>query len=595
MYIKWIQKTNNIRMKTKLMISFILVVFIPVALVGALLTESLRRTALNDAIQQTSNDVEKVKTRISDILRSPIEVSNKLVSDPRLEALVNKRYDSSYSVVEAYRGYQEFELYKKLYKEIDNIRLYIDNPTLLNNWDYFQPDQVAATEWYQAVMNTDKISWYYIGDETRNDQLYLSLVRRAFFPTYRTSGVLVMNISQTKLNAILQQEQFETMVIDGNGYIAAANNRGLAGKHISDLRITQGILDQPNGTYQIDYNGKTSKLVIDSLVPDVSSNGLKIISVFSVESIVRKANRISMFGLSIIVMSLLVAMVFIYIFSSLLSKRILRLSKQINKVALGDLYASSAIDGDDEIGQLSRQFNYMVGNIRDLMEEVFESNRQKTALELKQKEIKLKMMASQINPHFLFNALESPRMKIHLRGSADIADIVRQLGNLMRKSIEVGGGTIELGEEIDMVRCYLAIQQFRYEDRLEYHIELAPEASTIRIPPLVVQPLVENAVIHGLENKEEAVYIRISAELRGDKLAVTVADNGAGIGESKLERLARSLSDPEDGEYNRIGLRNVHQRLVLTYGEPAGLQIASKPSEGTEVRFMIPVKEDSDV
>ncbi|MFD0693663.1 sensor histidine kinase [Paenibacillus sp. GCM10027628] len=594
---KWIDKTNNIRMKKKLIISFILVVFIPVGIVGALLTQSLRQTALNDAVQQTSNDVEKVKTRIGEILKMSIEISNKLSTDPRLEALVNKRYESNYSVVEAYREYREFEQYVRLYKEIANIRLYVDNPTLLNNWDYLQPEpSIANSEWYKAtIKNSAKIGWYYIGDETKGDNAYLSLVRRVYFPNYRTTGVLVIDISRTELNGVLRQEQFDTMVIDGDGYIDAAKNTGLVGKRIRDFHITQEMLDKPSGTYQIDYNGETSKLIIESLIPDVSSNGLKIISVFSVQSIVKGANRISMFALSIIIMSLLIALVFIYIFSSLLSKRILRLSKQINKVALGDLHASSVIDGDDEIGQLSRQFNNMVGNIRELMEEVTESNRQKAQLELKQKEIKLKMMASQINPHFLFNALESLRMKIHLRGSADIADIVRVLGKLMRKSLEIRGGTITLGEELDMVRCYLAIQQFRYEDRLSYEIELDPASTEIQILPLIVQPLVENAVIHGIENKEEAGFVRIRTELQDDALYVTVADDGAGIPETRLNALISSLDDPEDGKNHRIGLRNVHQRLILTYGEQSGLRIVSRENEGTEIRFMIPIGGDSHV
>ena len=150
---KWIDKTNNIHMKKKLIISFILVVFIPVGIVGALLTQSLRQTALNDAVQQTSNDVEKVKTRVGEILKLSIEISNKLATDPRLEVLVNKRYESNYSVVEAYREYREFEQYVRLYKEIANIRLYVDNPTLLNNWYYLQPEpSIANSEWYKAAI-----------------------------------------------------------------------------------------------------------------------------------------------------------------------------------------------------------------------------------------------------------------------------------------------------------------------------------------------------------------------------------------------------------------------------------------------------------
>ncbi|MGO4273313.1 cache domain-containing protein, partial [Paenibacillus sp. TAF58] len=217
---KWIDKTNNIHMKKKLIISFILVVFIPVGIVGALLTQSLRQTALNDAVQQTSNDVEKVKTRIGEILKLSIEISNKLATDPRLEVLVNKRYESNYAVVEAYREYREFEQYVRLYKEIANIRLYVDNPTLLNNWYYLQPEpSIANSEWYKAtIKNSDKIGWYYIRDETKGDSAYLSLVRRVYFPNYGTTCVLVIDISPTLLIGILMQEQFDTMVIDGNGY-----------------------------------------------------------------------------------------------------------------------------------------------------------------------------------------------------------------------------------------------------------------------------------------------------------------------------------------------------------------------------------------
>ena len=124
----------------------------------------------------------------------------------------------------------------------------------------------------------------------------------------------------------------------------------------------------------------------------------------------------------------------------------------------------------------------------------YEKTEQNNALELAQREIKLKMMASQINPHFLFNALESIRMNAHMKGDKEIANVVRLLGKLMRKNLEVGREQTPLKEEIEMVRSYLEIQKFRYEDRLSFEVKVDPAASNMMIPPLVIQPLVENVI-----------------------------------------------------------------------------------------------------
>jgi len=273
-----------------------------------------------------------------------------------------------------------------------------------------------------------------------------------------------------------------------------------------------------------------------------------------------------------------------------LSNRMRRLSKHITKVATGKLDISLEIDGKDEIAMLARQFNSMVGSINGLVEEVHDSNQQKRLLESKQNEIKFKMMASQINPHFLFNALESIRMKAHLKGEKEISQVVRLLGKLMRKNLEVSRRKTTLEDEFDIVRCYLDIQKFRYEDRLRYALNIEPDAERIPIPPLIIQPLVENAVIHGLENKEEGGTVTVNVRFLGtDELLVEVVDDGAGMSDRKIEELHESLRDTDDEERNRIGLRNVHMRLQLTYGNAYGLHIESASGEGTRIYFTIPL------
>ena len=226
------------------------------------------------------------------------------------------------------------------------------------------------------------------------------------------------------------------------------------------------------------------------------------------------------------------------------------------------------------------------------MNQVVEKTEQNTALELAQREIKLKMMASQINPHFLFNALESIRMNAHLKGEKEISNVVRLLGKLMRKNLEVGREKAPLREEIEMIRSYLEIQKFRYEDRLDFELFVDSAANGILIPPLIIQPLVENAVVHGLENKEEGVRVEVRIEVSGDWAKIIIMDNGVGMTSERLEEVLVSIKGQEENERERIGLRNVHQRLILSFNEKCGLNITSRYGEGTQILFYIPINSE---
>lgn len=589
-----LRRTNNIRLKHKLMISYILVVFIPVMIVGVFLTAQYRQNVLSQATQQTLNNVDKIKTRTSGILRMPIEISNHLLVDSRLTRIVNTNYETTFDVVKAFWEYDDFKTYVRTYKEIHNIRFYTTNPTILSNWDFLYPEEsVQASFWYKEAMEPAKetMGWYYLQDETKENRRFLSLVRKISFPEYRTSGVLVISVDPEELNAIVRQEPFDTMIFDRTGSILAAKNPDWVGRHIADLDFARQLTEMSNGTYEAEYNGHKSKVIVEDLLPPGSRNGLKIVSVFAISSIVSEAERVSKLGFTIMIVSLLIAVVLVYVTSSLLTRRLLMLNKVLNRVAQGDLHAASAVDGNDEIGVLSKQFNNMVVSIRELMGEVSESQRQKAQLELRQREIKLKMMASQINPHFLYNALESIRMRAHVKGEAEIANIVKLLGKLMRRNIEIGARKISLKDELEIVRHYLEIQRFRYGDgRLGFGIEAGEDVLDVEIPPLIIQPLVENAVVHGLEDREEGGFVRIAVRREEDRLRVSVSDNGAGMPPARVAEIEASLLDGEEGEGEayRIGLRNVHQRLVLSYGDAAGLAIISAPGQGTRAEFRIP-------
>ncbi|WP_379224716.1 sensor histidine kinase [Paenibacillus sp. GCM10023250] len=587
------------KLRTKLVLSFIFVAFVPVLIVGAFLTGELQNMALDNALEQTANNVERVKKRTGEVINVSYDISYRMSNDSRLETLANRHYESVYEVVKAYKEYPDIKDYIRLYKDISNIRLYVNNRTLLNNWEFLQPTQATvASDWYQRALTSSGLAaWYYMKDE-RDNRYYLSLVRKIDFLTEHTSGVLVINVSSDKLSGILSQEPFETMIVDGNNRIVAANRPGRIGSTLASISYDPKVIAAKSGSFKALVDGKSSQIQIEPLVPESSLNDLRIISVFSFDDIMKEPNRIIKLALTVILVSLAVAIMLVYGFSAMLSKRMMRLSKHIAKVGTGNLDVALEIDGKDEIGQLSRQFNGMVASINGLIVELQDSNRQKVELQSRQNEIKFKMMASQINPHFLFNALESIRMKAHLKGERDISNVVRLLGKMMRKNLEAGSRTVLLRHEIDLVRCYLDIQKFRYEDRMRYELRIDPGVQDVPILPLIIQPLVENAVIHGLENREAGGSVRITAapsDGRANRIDIEVADDGAGMPREKLEALNRSLDETEEREGHRIGLRNVHMRLKLMYGQDCGLRIQSEAGVGTSVHFSIPMEANNDV
>lgn len=577
------------KLKHKLVISYVLVVMIPVLIIGVGVTYYFRQQAMDQAIQQAENNVERIKNQTMTLLRVPMDISNLLLFNNEIKEIANTKFESMLELTRSYRSFTLFNDYLQQYRELYGIRFFSFNPTLVNNYEFIPVDpQIENALWFQKAMKSTSIGWFFIPNSDDYPADTLSLVRGVQFPEYQRRGVLMVLIDRDVLNNMLSQEPFHTMIVDSQGYIVAAKDTKLVGATFESLHMGVDLRSQRKGLIEANVYDEPSNIIVDEMIPSSSMNGFQIVSIFSKEGIVSNAKHISQIGMLFIILVLLFAMALVYVISLLTTNRLLRLSRQFNRLALGDLKVVSQVDGNDEIGQLSRQFNHMVSSINGLMEQVVETSEQNNRLAIAQKEIKLKMMASQINPHFLFNALESIRMKAHIKGEAEIANIVRLLGKLIRKNLEIGSGKTTIKAEMEMVRSYLQIQKFRYEDRLDFELTIKEGIEKEKIPPLIIQPLVENAIVHGLENQEDGVRVEVSLYEDNDLIHFTVRDNGAGIHPERLKEVVASITGSDEQEKSRIGLRNVHQRLTLSYGEKHGLIISSESSKGTTVHFTIP-------
>lgn len=234
----------------------------------------------------------------------------------------------------------------------------------------------------------------------------------------------------------------------------------------------------------------------------------------------------------------------------------------------------------DEVGQLHRAFRMMIQEIDGLITENY-------AKQLIIKETQFKALQAQINPHFLYNTLESINWLAKVNGQKQISEMVEALGNMLRNSVNLKETLITLGEEVEIVRNYMTIQKFRFEDRLDFKIEIADRFLACAIPKLTLQPLVENAIHYALEQMLEPCRIRVYAADKGDRLALVVEDNGPGMEEGMLE-LVRSGEVRTRGQ--GIGLKNIEERIMIAFGEDYGIRIESKEGEGTKVFVEIPLR-----
>jgi two-component system sensor histidine kinase YesM len=270
--------------------------------------------------------------------------------------------------------------------------------------------------------------------------------------------------------------------------------------------------------------------------------------------------------------------------------RIIRLLKQMKKLRNQQFEPILYADTQDEIGQLSVGFNEMVYQIKKLIDDVYIADIQRKDLELQRRKAQLNALQSQINPHFLFNALETIRMRSLIKNENETARIIHSMAKIFRTSLTWNKDRVTVKEEMEFILCFLEIQKYRFEERMNYQINIDPSVFKCVVPKMMFLPFVENASIHGIEPLRLGGLIDIRIQRIDDDMLFTILDNGVGMSEEKVQQLYNYL-DSEDVMGERIGVQNVIYRLKLIYGHRFNFHIDSQLNNGTLIRIQIPIEE----
>ncbi|WP_150273678.1 sensor histidine kinase [Paenibacillus tepidiphilus] len=314
-------------------------------------------------------------------------------------------------------------------------------------------------------------------------------------------------------------------------------------------------------------------------VRTLAETGWKIVGVAYYDEIVttkRDLNQFLFWFLGVVI-SLVIAVS--VLLSWLIASPIRRLERTVKQVGEGDLHTPIQVSGAYEVEQLSLRFNMMLQRIRQLMDQIIYEQETKRKGELE-------VLQSQINPHFLYNTLNSV-IRLAERGKTDdVITMIQSLSKFFRISLSRGKNFITVQEELDHIRHYLVIQSFRFRGKFRFEIKAQEEVLQYQTIKLILQPIVENALYHGIEMSPDEGFISIAASLQSGSIVITVADNGLGMSPETLGSLLKG--GVRTGGGSGVGVRNVNERIGLFYGREYGLSFASELEEGTTVTIVFP-------
>ena len=285
---------------------------------------------------------------------------------------------------------------------------------------------------------------------------------------------------------------------------------------------------------------------------------------------------------------LLILFPILIMISRVVTKPLGKVSDAIKEFSKGDFEQRVDVTTKDEIGEVAECFNKMVSDIKSLIDENY-------VITIKERESELNALQSQINPHFLYNTLDSLYWQATGEGQDELADSILALSDLFKLVLSRGSSMVSVERELELIDRYLQIQKMRFSKRLEYSIEIDDQVKDLVIPKLIIQPFVENAIVHGLENITTTCSVEVNASRQGDYIHFVISDTGIGMTEEEMASLWEDNKQYANQRIGRYAIKNIKERLQIKYNDDFELKIESEKGKGTKVIINVPIEEETNV
>ncbi|MFC3802627.1 sensor histidine kinase [Cohnella sp. GCM10012308] len=581
----------RLSLKKRIQLFYILLTVFCIFVTGILSDYFASRVMERNALGLSQNTLNKSAQVLDEHLRHVIVSSYTLMlSDAFVQTMIDvqSKNDASY-----YRNLSALQ--------VPFVQLKLNEPlvesVLLNTpigEFYATKDTRSASGDYRQAFGEwlDRPSWSVQWIGAHADPLFVggkrvvSLLLRPLSSQYSPDVFLTVNLNESLVRDIVEENLIDNQVgmylLDDSG---AEIVRPTHASHVFDEEPAfMSAMSQSDGKGFFRFSDRSGDRQLVNYAHLTMNGGWSLVGIQSEAALLKPMKNIRWLILIIMAACVVVALLFSKLLSDVLLKPLYKLHRLMVKVEQNDLEVRFESPYEDEVGHVGHKFNRMLEQIQTLIEEVKASEQEKRKSEIK-------ALQSQIEPHFLYNTLNTIYWKSESEEYSDVQEMIFSLSLLFRLGLNNGNEITTLEKELDHVRQYLIIQQKCYEDRFDFSIELEdPELLGMPILKILLQPLVENSILHGLEHVRENGKISIDVRREGAYLLLRVADNGTGM---DVEQVLRRMNDTDTPTKGGYALANVRARLQLTYGVQATMTLSSVPSQETAVSLLIPLPKEA--
>lgn len=573
-------KPHFLSIRWKLLLIWFVCIIIPITLVTAFFYVNLMNQVELEQLATLESGIKRTSETISSDIDEAVALSDRIFTDARLYEALDRRYETPGEFIDEYRDYFFLAWGNALpyNTRLRAFTIFTNNATVLNNQliEYIDTS-VLKSEWLLAAKRNDEninlINYNGERNVPGSQRRLFSLIRNLDFHRSFSdyTKILKVDFDPDMLYKTLRSEDAKggiIYVLDEDGDIISSSSPEI------EAEIRFGVERRLSvGADQFEISQIIS-----------TNSGWRVVGVFQndffAEAFTESRNNI----LSVAALVFLFSSFMVIIVTGSINKRLKVLVRHMHKAEKGEFEPiADKSKSNDELGNLIIVMNQMTGRIHQLIEDVAQSRSREMSIQLEKKQAELNALQSQVDPHFMFNVLETIRMKSFLKNEFETARI-----KLFRKLIMWDEDLIPVTEEMEFIKEFLEIQRYRFDNDLLFEINIDERAKNCRLPKMVLQTLVENACVHGLEGAGERGVVTITIKLEGEKLYCAIEDNGAGVHPEKLQRILEVSKCPS-GNSGSIGIRNVVRRLRLYYGDNYTFNMSSELGENTKVELILPV------
>ncbi|MCR5652003.1 MAG: histidine kinase [Lachnospiraceae bacterium] len=574
---------NKLDMGGKLRFLFVFCVAVPLLITNVIMLAGVYRSVASDVRADMERTATSVEYALQKHLEYPANIAHNIYKSQVIEDFLNEEYASPYDYYDAYYRIESNQMFDATMGiEGARVSIFVDNPTILNGSGFYKLDLAKDQEWYREFYagkeNRILMFEYGVGMESDNKskRRVLILVKMNMGAFNGLKKTLRMDLDFSDFEDELRKLDIEddVYVCDGDTLIFTNN------KSEGEMKPFSKLPDVGKISYKKDFRLYNRDLSI---------------------YIVSKENEARAFligngGIFLILMAINIIMMAVMM--SLIEKtmivRIRYLEGSFGIMEDEKMQLIERIGGDDEISGLIDSYNRMAERMNELVNTVYKDRLYEQEMSIAKQNAELLALHSQINPHFLFNALESIRMHSLLRGERETAEMVGRLAVMERTYVNWGDDEVPIRREMDFVDTYLALQKYRFGDRLSYKLTVNEDCEMYSIPKLTIVTLVENACEHGVEKKSVPGWIFVRVFKKDDEINIEVEDTGEGmnvvVADDITERVKNASIETMKGK-KHVGIMNAFLRLKMVTGGKARFFVESERGVGTVIRMTIPVGE----